>query len=288
MNLKTIGLCSLVLALVSASTAHAQYTKMPAGDAGPTLPEQLPAPYATSPSSTIVSGNGLSSWITYHRPECMGPVGGNGPIRSEIYLRSGVSVPIAGGFFDHTLATGWDIQGGGRTLFFNTDDNAAWTVDLSLSNINNHGQHPDRSATLLNVIVPGPTSIFGGASNVLAPSVKVTTRSLNRTFFNLGFGREWYLYGAPEGDGTSWRVGVDGGGRYGSAKLEIHELKHRTDTIAGAFVSLHSDVEIPYGCIILLAGFRLEWDYTWMDILQIQNNSDLQDLNLLFTAGIRF
>jgi hypothetical protein len=161
-------------------------------------------------------------------------------------------------------------------------------VDLSLSNINNTGKNPNQSVILHNVIVPGPASVFGTATNVSVPSLAVSTRALNRTFVNLGGGREMYLYGAPDAEGLTWRVGIDGGGRYGSAKLEMHEIKHRTDTIAGMFVSLHSDVEIPYGCITLLAGFRIEWDYTWMDILQIQNNSDLQDLNLLFTAGIRF
>ena len=35
-------------------------------------------------------------------------------------------------------------------------------------------------------------------------------------------------------------------------------------------------------------GVRLEWDYTWMDILQHQNNSDLQDINLILNTGFRF
>jgi hypothetical protein len=288
MNVKTIALCSLALALMAASAARAQYPRMPASDASPTLSDQPPVPFEPVPSSTTVSTNGLSNWIKYRGPECAGPIGGNGPIRSEIYVRTGPSVPIGGGFFGHTLTTGWDIQGGGRTLFFNTQDDAAWTVDLSISNIGNHGENPNQSATLLKVLVPGPSSIFGGSTRLLAPSINVTTRSLNRTFFNLGFGREIYLYGSPDAEGPSWRVGVDGGGRYGSAKLEMHEIQHRTDTIAGAFVSIHSDVECPYGCITLLAGFRFEWDYTWMDILQVQNNSDLQDLNFLITAGIRF
>jgi hypothetical protein len=287
MNLKTFGLCGMVLVLLGASAVRAQYSKSPTGDSGP--PTETLTVYPSSPSTaTTVSTFGLSSWIKGDQPDCMGPLGGNGPIRSELYVQAGPSVPIAGGFFNDTLKTGWEIQGGGRTLFFNTQDDAAWIVDLSLSNINNTGRNPGHTATLHNVIVPGPPSFGGGATNISVPSLSVSTRALNRTFVNLGFGREMYLYGGPDADGLSWRVGIDGGGRYGSAKLEMHEIKHRTDTIAGAFVSLHSDVEIPYGCITLLAGFRLEWDYTWMDILQIQNNSDLQDLNLLFMAGIRF
>jgi hypothetical protein len=288
MNLKTFGLCGMVLALLGASAVHAQSSKPSTRDSGTTLVDQ-PATFPSGPpDSTMVSTAGLSNWITGNQQECMGPMGGNGPIRSELYLRAGPSVPIGGGFFNDTLKTGWEIQGGGRTLFFNTQGDAAWTVDLSLSNINNTGRNPNDSVTLHNVIVAGPPSVFGGSTSISVPSLNVTTRSLNRTFVNLGFGREMYLYGAPDAEGLTWRVGIDGGGRYGSAKLETHEIVHRTDTIAGMFVSLHSDVEIPYGCITLLAGFRIEWDYTWMDILQSQNNSDLQDLNLLFTAGIRF
>jgi hypothetical protein len=288
MNLKMIGLCGLVLALASASGANAQYSKTPTGSSDPKWIDPSPAAGSASGSSTTVSTSGLSNWITWNKPECQCAIGGNGAIRSEIYLRAGPSVPVAGAFFGHTLSTGWDIQGGGRTLFFNTEGDAAWTVDISVSNINNIGQHSDKSVTLHHVIVPGPQSIFGGATSQALPSINVTTRSLNRTFFNLGFGREVYLMGMPEEEGMSWRVGFDGGARYGSVKLETHELMHRTDTIAGAFVALHSDVEYPYGCITLLGGFRLEWAYTWMDILQVQNNSDVQDLNILFTAGIRF
>ncbi len=54
------------------------------------------------------------------------------------------------------------------------------------------------------------------------------------------------------------------------------------------FVGLSSDVEIPCGCCTFLAGMRGEWGYNWADILQHQNSSDLQDVNILFTAGVRF
>jgi hypothetical protein len=195
-------------------------------------------------------------------------------------------MPIGGGFFGHTLQDGWEIQAGGRTLFFNPEATAAWTADVSVSNMHNNGQHSDISATLLNTITQVPTSF--GPVGVQVPSINVTTRSLNRTFFNLGFGREYYFFGRPQADNWTWRAGFDAGGRYGSTKLEMHEIQHRTDTIAGIYVSAHSDVEIPYGCITLLAGMRLEWDYTWTDILQHQNNSDVQDINLLFNVGFRF
>jgi hypothetical protein len=89
-------------------------------------------------------------------------------------------------------------------------------------------------------------------------------------------------------DTTSWRVGFDAGGRWGTARLETHQLKHRSDVIGSAFFAAHSDVEVPCGCCIFYYGLRLEYDYTWSDILQLQNKSDLQDLNLLVTTGVRF
>ena len=37
---------------------------------------------------------------------------------------------ISGGVFGHELGVGWEIEGGGRTLFFNPACDAAWTVSL--------------------------------------------------------------------------------------------------------------------------------------------------------------
>jgi hypothetical protein len=33
---------------------------------------------------------------------------------------------------------------------------------------------------------------------------------------------------------------------------------------------------------------RGEWAYTWSDILQIQNNSDLSEFAVMIQAGVRF
>jgi hypothetical protein len=292
MNFKTFVLCGLMLAGWGLGSAHAQYSKMPTGDKAPTLgsgPSMADGGASALVPSAQQTGGApmLSDWITYCQKGCRFPLGGDGSIQYELYVQPGIVMPIGGSFFGHTLQDGWEIQGGGRTLFFNPQGDAAWTADVSLSNMHNNGQRADLSATLLNTIQQIPTG-FGSTIGVQVPSIDVTTRSLNRTFFNLGFGREYYFWGAPQADNWTLRAGFDAGGRYGSAKLEMHEIQHRTDSIAGIFVSLHSDLEIPYGCITLIAGMRLEWDYTWTDILQSQNNGDVQDINLLFNAGFRF
>jgi hypothetical protein len=116
----------------------------------------------------------------------------------------------------------------------------------------------------------------------------VAIRALNRTFVNLSTGFEYYLVGDAGGSGPSWRWGMDLGGRWGSAKAEFFTIRHRTDVVGSLFVALHSDLEIPCGCCSFVFGGRVEWDYSWSDILQEQNNADMQDILLLANVGVRF
>ena len=66
------------------------------------------------------------------------------------------------------------------------------------------------------------------------------------------------------------------------------EVLMRSLGVAGAFVGLHSDLEIPMGCCIYYGGFRAEWGYTWSSMLQAQNPGDFMDVNLLLEVGVRF
>src|SRR5262249_4644434 len=116
----------------------------------------------------------------------------------------------------------------------------------------------------------------------------VTLRDLNRTFGNLALGREWYLTGPMDSCGLRWRFGCDVTGRFGTAKARFDEIRHITDTIYGLGLALHTDIEKQCGCCTWFAGFRTEWDYTWSDILQQQNDSNIQDVNFLITLGVRF
>ncbi len=311
MNVKSACLVGLVMTLAGVSTARAQYANPmgnPAGtSASPSLLPaasvpgtlSLPADGVPPPSpvdgslSPTPAGPKLSDWILGGRTaDCCGQVGGSAPIGTELYLRWGLSLPVGGGFFSHTLSTGWTVQGGWRTLFFDQPGDAAWVVDLGLSDTSHHGQHDDSKAALHNIILPNALG-----TNVQVPRVLVTTRHLNRTFLNLGGGREWYLSGSglkPCGgdcaanEGTMCRVGVDVGGRWGSAKLELNEIKHRTEVLGGVYLAVHSDLEIPWGCCLFVVGARVEWDYIWSDILQRSVDTDLQNVNLLMTLGVRF
>jgi hypothetical protein len=269
----------------------------------------------------------LSHYITYQRADCCGPIGGDGTVQMELYARAGAAFLLGDSAFSRALQTGWMIEGGGRTLFYDQEMDAAWTVDLGLSNTWNHGELPGSfGLNGVNVafqpeatdiapagttlapfahvnFVPGITSLTrngpfpapptsaGGTPQAFfvynAPGV--TIHNYNRTFVNLALGREWYLTGSALDCGNKWRIGCDVGGRWGTSSLELNEIRHRVAVCEGLFVSLHSDLEIPCCSVVFLAGLRAEWSYTFCDqILQEQNDTNLQEINLMLTAGVRF
>ena len=218
---------------------------------------------------------GLSGWIRYNRPCCCGPIGGSGPIYTELFARTGPAFTVGGGVFNQILDTGWKTDAGGRSYFFNPELTAAWTVELSLGYVYNHGQS-DKTIplTVLN-------DRFGTFS-------QVTVTTLHRSYFTGTFGKEWYLYVWPGECSPAWRAGFDVGARLGSVRADFRDLKHHTDVIYSVITSIHTDLEIPRGCCTYLIGVRAEWDHDWMDVLQSQNNSNLQDVNVLLNLGVRF
>ncbi len=294
MNMKRIGLGGLLATLLCLGAVRAEDMPAPSPGASGSLFAAAPAaaPPAVGPAPLLPPGPAVpipaqpSSWMDYPRClGCCGPIGGNGPIGYEVYVRNGLDFALGGNTFGARMDAGWDIEAGARTLFFNPEDDAAWAVDLGVSNIYNSSRDRNTTYTLLN--------LRDKATNTNIPSTVVTVRDLNRTYFNVSGGREWYLWGPADAANcdkpeTNLRVGVDVGGRYGTEKLDVTNFHHLTDVNAGVFLAVHSDLEIPCGCCILLAGLRSEYGYTWADILQRQNNSDVQDISLLFNLGVRF
>jgi hypothetical protein len=287
MNVKHVGLCALVVTWLGASAVRAED---PPAEPGENLVQPVQYSDATTPPPPSEAGPSpmphLSRWITGPASDCCGPFTGR-TIGYEIYLRSGISLPFGNGVIAKDLDPGWVIQGGARVLIFNPSKLAAWTADLSVSNIYNHA-HSENKATLENIIVPGVPNIFGQAQAQVIPSIDVHFSRFNRTFVNAAFGREWYLWDPGNSNGCMWRVGVDAGPRYGTEKLDLNELRHRTHVAGGAFVALHTDIEWPCGACIYQAGFRAEWSYTFSEILQDQNNADVYDVLLMLNLGVRF
>jgi hypothetical protein len=291
MKVKYLCLGGLVAALLGLGEVRGQGPSGPMpsmsaspADAAPSPPSDPAAPHGVAPGTNL----SLSSWIEGPHPAgCCGPVGGDGPIGTEVYLRTGLAFPIGGGFLNSVLDVGWEIEGGARALFFNPQRDAAWVIDTSISHVYNTVRNPERTVGLTNfpIMVNGMTQTL--------PTFNVSVASVNRTYVNLAGGREWYLMGSPdcrEAGQVSWRAGIDGGGSWGTEKMNLNQTRHRTDTIGGVFVAAHTDVEVPCGCrgAVFLFGVRGEWSYTWSDILQHQNLTDLTELTVLFNAGLRY
>ncbi len=263
-----------------------------------------------TPTEPIPYPQGFSPFIVYPRsPGCTGPVGCNGPIGGEIYLRTGLSIPFGGNFFGRLLEPGWQLDGGARSIFYDKDRRASWSIDLGVTTIFNDTNRLDVPVDLTNI--PGTTtvltnqgSVVGGLAvqspttqNIKIPIVPIAVKHMNRTYGDLGGGREWYYWGTPQGDCLpwSWRMGVDAGGRYGTMRVDINhltittaQLRHLTDTIAGVYCGWHTDVLIPFGPGLFTAGFRAEWAYTWSDVLQNTHVGDIMDCNLMGTIGFLF
>lgn len=291
MSFKHVSLCTLVLSLLGSGAAHAQTSTLPYGtppvlQGPPPQPGQLLTPQAPPP------GQGLSSWILYNQPCCCGPVVDRQPMRYELYLRTGPAIVTEGAVYGQALDTGWAIAGGARVLFFDLPQTKALAIDMGIINVHNGGRRPDVKVPIIRQD-PNPNFIPQlpvGPNNQPTITVDdpVGIRGLNRTSVYLSGGGELYLVGNASGLGPAWRCGWDVGGRWGSAKAEFFEIRHRSDVIGSIFGTVHSDLEVPFGNAILSMGARAEWSYTWSDILQIQNNSDFQDLLLLGTIGLRW
>lgn len=252
-----------------------------------------PAPNG-EPSGPPSPGPGLSEWILYPRSDgCCGPVGKHGPISSEVYFRNGVSFPIGAGIFGSVMKPGYMIQGGVRSLFFNPAVDAAWTVDLGIVASWYDANDNSGGAIIRDFVLRTPNG-QGGFNSQTIPEFPVTVSSVNHTGLNIGVGREWYLWGTPAVNGTGccdgprWRIGADLAGRYSSSKVVLFEIRHKTDTVGGLFGSLHTDLEIPTGCCMFQIGFRAEYGIMFSDILQSQNDTNMQQINLLIHLGLRF
>jgi hypothetical protein len=298
MSRKPNSWCALAAALIGVAGLRAQE---PPPNPRPVDQEELPAPskLETVSAPETLPRPGLSNWITYSHGDCCGPVGGDGPIVMELYIRTGVALEVGGSTLSSALDEGFVIDGGGRSLFFNTQLDRAWTVDLGIGDIHNYasGFTPNIPMTLNTTPAGSVTQSF---TNVL-----VNVRELNRTYVHTSTGFEYYLVGSAECcDRPRWRLGFDGGGRLGSSKVDFRSfvlnratmtpnttvtIPHSTDVMGAVTASLHSDYERPLkGCCSLFVGFRLEWAYNWMDVLGPGNGSDVQDLSLLLNAGIKF
>jgi len=250
----------------------------------------LTAPPTAGPQSGYPTGTVTGPWVGDRLAgSCNGPVGANGPITYELYTRTGPSMVVGGGSaFSGAIHTGWMVGGGGRTLFFNNTYDAAWVLDLGVSYFYN----PADNERVLNVL----PRIRGGAAADPNTPIASTLRLIRRTTFNYSLGREWFLNGPSYNSAEAFwnqRLGFDIGGRWGSASAHYDTLEtvprysRQQDTVQGVFLAANWNWERPFGGMMLFGGLRTEWGYSWTDLAP-RNDSNIQDVNLLMTLGLRF
>lgn len=280
MRAKTaFGMALLTWAL---GLASAQAQNPPAPTREQTAPRAI---VGGQPGEIVTEPGALSEWITYDSYGNSGMVGAGIPVLSELFLRSGLSVPTSAGSLGRVLDVGWDIEGGGKLLFFNPTVDRAWVVWAGITNISNYARDQRTTFDITDFFQTG-INPFTNQPIIEKKDVKVTVNRLNRTYVDLALGREWYLWGSANTPENRWRVGIDSGGRWGSAKIDLNEIPHRTDVIGAWFTGFYGDLAIPVGACTVLGGVRGEIDYTWSDILQGSN--DVMSINVLFSLGILF
>src|SRR5262245_1268624 len=235
MNAKALCTCALVLAVLGEYAARADDPPKPTVAApGPAPAAQQPvmvyggsagAGSAAVGGAQAVPGHGaapscLGSWLGCGCQDAgCGSCGTGGCIFGEFHVATGVSFPIEGGVFDKVLHEGWTIQAGFRADFFNVAQDAAWTVDFSVSHTHNQA---DSNALAVPLVLP---KIDPNTGAIAPPALTtVSIHSLDRTYGNLTFGRDWYLNGSAVGPGWKWRAGFDAGARWGTANVDLEDV----------------------------------------------------------------
>jgi hypothetical protein len=264
-------------------------------DAYDSLTGPITQPYQDG-AAGLPHGSYPSPYYT-NGPGCAGPLGRNGRIGYDLYLYTGPTWAIGEGRLARQLHMGWMTGGAGRSLFFNTEHDAAWAVDLGLSYQYNRGS-PKHFSTVEIRRAPTVNPITG--QRTPRPDVlgEAAVRDLNRTNFNFGVGRDWWFWGPGTtglANGWNYRFGTTVGGRWGTAHISeepqdtatFGDYIRRQGVTHGVFIETHATVEIPMGAWILFGGLRTEWGYDWMNLFP-PYQGNLHNFNLLLTGGIRF
>ncbi|MBX9680465.1 MAG: hypothetical protein K2X38_17030 [Gemmataceae bacterium] len=246
-----------------------------------------------SPNATIVQDEGGVASVgngACRRPlvggggtcaSCDSPVGGNAAIGTELIWRNGASFVFGNQRLGRELGTGFTTEIIARTLFYSQDYREAFIVDLGVGDTYNPARSGARTPTVLNILQPN--SRTGAATRMNIP---VTVKNYNRSYLSYGVGKQWFLWNDALTVGDNFRVGVDIGGRWGSSSARFNEIRHRTDTIDGLYIGGDAKWETPTRFGMFSVGVRTEWTYTWTEILQAP--SDMQEINLLLSLGVRY
>jgi len=181
---------------------------------------------------------------------------------------------MGNGLLARGLNIGYATAAGGRAQFFSRAGAPAWTVDL-------HAFYSYNDA--------------GGQDIVTVRGEPVTVRALHRSGVGLGVGQDYFLAG-PGFVGGLWdanlRYGWDAGGRWGAGHADLNSAfvralyRRHYDVFGQPFVGVFSTLDIPMGGYTCLIGGRVEWNYTFSDIIPKQGSFQEVVAQLMF--GVRY
>lgn len=268
-----VGSSQPPLASVSVLTPDAplQTSPPPPAAGAPIVTIPAPGPGALPP---VPGGPTCATPLQYGNGNCCGPIGAHGPVGQEVYFRIGPSFPVGQSNFPRNLNTGIATQIGGRSQFFNAAGDAAWAIDAHLAYTYNNA---------------------GGRDIITFRTEPVIIRDLHRWAVGLGFGRDMFLVAPGFVAGTwdaNFRLGWDVGGRLGSGHVDLTPLlepdgyRRHQDTFGQTFVGVMGTIEVPVGGYTALGGLRVEWDYTWSQILP--KGSNFHEVDVLAVMGVRY
>lgn len=261
----------LLIATAASAVGLAQPPSDPSGSG--MLPPPMTGP-AADPGMLYTSPR----WLRRDSMLDAAPGGKDGPIGQQVSVFTGPSLPIGGGVLSGQLTAGWMVDLRANSVaFINDARSAAWIIHYGAGYI--YDWQSSRAPVF---------DLFG---------LPVRVEDTHRFYAAVGGGRDWYIYdGSMSGmPGTNFRFGVDTGGRWGGMRANLRttfpaagdNFLKRYDVTGTLYWGAHLDYEVNMGGWIWFGGFRSEYSLMFSDILP-GSNSNLQDLNLLLTTGVRY
>jgi hypothetical protein len=260
--------------ILTATVNPAPEPKTPAAAAPIAEPAPTPHVVPGPGAPPVLPGGGPVAPYLGTCTDCCGPIGANGPISEEVYVRGGINSPTGNDLLVHNIQQGWSGQIGVRALFFDPPGDAAWALDAHVMYSRNEGRQLD--------VVTFRTE-------------PVAVQMLHRTAVGLGVGRDWF-FNRPGFLLDTWdanfRFGFDAGGRWGAGHVDFSTpfepggYRRHYDVFGQAYIGLMATVEVPVGAYQVLFGARVEGARTFDDWLEKGSNFD--DITTMLMFGVRY
>jgi hypothetical protein len=232
----------------------------------------------------------------------------------EIYARVGGSFFTSNGELDGVLNDGIATQFGAKVIYYDHDCRAAWFGDLGVDYFHNQGDQTTPVIERFRFLDVNR----GQQQFALLVLERSAIEALDRIFFRVGGGREWFFGGEVQGS-VRYKLGLDGGLRLGHAhaglavkernviqsvilpgtnrpaRLQDGDIlnptgnKEATDFVQNVFVGASVGVLIPYCGFDFVLDGRAEYSHDFISLHGIENmDQSLDQIQILLSAGLRY